>query len=367
MFRACLFFALVLFAACSQPTEDTAPPASDTETSEGNIDDVSEDSGDTPSSPTDGIVDDTETPAPSDGIAETGGSSGAVDCDDPDADWLFCEDFERGDGDWQTWFEASDFLTADGGDDRNRIRLSDQYATSGDWSVHMPAAASSNYQGADLTWYACDGDQEVNCDLMGYEKLYFRARVRFAEDHQKVHHFLNIRGMDRFWSYGKAGCMPNGESTMGTTVDFDEGSHETFFYTYHLDMNCDTSCGDYLDVDQWCQNCKEKGFPTCEEQQQCCWGDRFEPDSPAPLPVGEWFCMEMMMEPNTPGSSDGRMAYWIDGELGHSVDGLRWRTTDELQLNQVRLQHYLAEDDADSPNRVWFDDVVVSTERIGCP
>ena len=298
---------------------------------------------------------------------ETDGGSDGVDCDNPASSWLFCEDFETGDGDWATWFEASDFLTSVGEDNRDRIRLSDTHATSGDWSVHMPAAASADYQGADLGWYACEGEQKVNCDMTGYDKLYFRARVRFAPDHNYVHHFLNIRGMDRFWSYGKAGCLPNGESTMGTTVDFRKDSHNTFFYTYHLDMNCDTNCGDYADVDKFCQECADKGFPTCTQQKQCCWGDNFEPDPPKPLPTGEWFCFEMMMEANTPGNSDGKMAYWIDGDLGHEVDGMRWRTTEDLQLNQARLQHYIAENDADKPNKVWFDDVVVSTERVGCP
>lgn len=41
-------------------------------------------------------------------------------------------------------------------------------------------------------------------------------------------------------------------------------------------------------------------------------------------------------------------------------------TGPELQLNKAWLQHYIAGDDADQSNRAWFDDVVVSTERIGC-
>ncbi len=47
------------------------------------------------------------------------------------------------------------------------------------------------------------------------------------------------------------------------------------------------------------------------------------PDSPRP----EWLmcedfegadCIEMMMKINTPGASDGEMAFWIDDELAHS-------------------------------------------------
>ncbi|MFW5921033.1 MAG: hypothetical protein ACOCUS_04280 [Polyangiales bacterium] len=299
----------------------------------------------------------------------SGGDDGGVsgyDCDDPHPSWLLCEDFEQGGGDFDTWFEQSDFVTSVGRDDRGRIDLSSEQARSGDWSVYMPAAESSGYQGADLTWVDCEGEQETNCTPSGHDQLYFRVWVRFAEDHQYVHHFLNVGGLDRFWPYGSAGCLPNGESGMGTTVDFDEGTHESYFYTYHLDMSCDTNCDRYADVDAICSDCADKGFPTCTEQEQCCWGNHFRPDEPKPFPVGEWFCFEMTMEANTPGETDGSMAYWIDGELAHRAEGIRWRTTSDLQLNRARVQHYIASGDADSSNRVWFDDAVVSTERIGC-
>lgn len=335
--------------ADAEPASDIEPD-SDAEPSDDTVDTANDDSG----RPGDDV---------GGGDADAGG---LYDCQNPHPDWLFCEDFESGGGDYDTWFDQSGFVTAVGGDDRGRIDLSDEHKTSGDWSVYMPASEQSGYRGADLVWYACDGAQETNCDLRGYDQLYFRTWVRFAPDHRYVHHFLNIRGLDRFWAYGSAGCLPNGESSMGTTVDFDEDTHETFFYTYHLDMGCDTNCGNYLDVDARCDECEQKGFPTCDEQQQCCWGNHERPDDPVALPVDEWFCFEMMMEANTPGQSDGQMAYWINDDLAHQVDGFRWRTTAGLQLNRVGLQHYISSGSADQPNRVWFDDVVVSTERIGC-
>lgn len=75
----------------------------------------------------------------------------------------------------------------------------------------------------------------------------------------------------------------------------------------------------------------------------------------------------MMQRANTPGEHDGAMAYWIDSTLGHQVDGKMRRTLPERSLNRVGLQHYVETEDADGhSNQVWFDDVVVSTERIGC-
>ena len=100
---------------------------------------------------------------------------------------------------------------------------------------------------------------------------------------------------------------------------------------------------------------------------QCCWGNHFGPDEPNYFPVGRWFCLEIMMLANTLGEHDGEMAYWVDDELVHLETGMMWRTIDELSMNRVRVQHYITESDAEGhSNRVWFDDVVVSTERIGC-
>ena len=61
------------------------------------------------------------------------------------------------------------------------------------------------------------------------------------------------------------------------------------------------------------------------------------------------------------------MAYWVNDVLAHEETDMMWRTVPALALNRVRLQHYITEGDAAGhSNQVWFDDVVVSTSRIGC-
>ncbi len=293
----------------------------------------------------------------------------AGECDNPDSVWIFCEDFEYGNGDFDRWFDNSDFLGGAGSDDSGRVTLSSEYAHNGNYSVHMPAAPASGYQGGSLDWRACEGEQKVGCSMRSFNQLYLRVWIRFAEDHQYVHHFLNIGGSqpDDYWYHGTAGCLPNGSLHMGTTVDFREGSHESHFYTYFPEMECDPNCSTYMDVDQVCDECETKGLPTCDERKQCCWGNHFEPDPPVALPVGEWFCFEMMMHANTVGSHDGSMAYWVNDSLIHKVDGMMWRTSPTLALNRIRLQHYITTEDAQGfSNRAWFDDVVVSTEKIGC-
>lgn len=297
------------------------------------------------------------------------------ECDAPRSEWLMCEDFEDGGLGWPAWFAASPFTEcngcrADGSNDPDRIQLTNApgAAFSGDWAVHMPAAAAAGYQGASLTYRSCQGPKRAGCNLVGYETLHFRTRVRLDETHQYVHHFLELGGTrpDRYWdSDGNAGCRPDGLRWAGTTLDFDR-DHALFFYTYFPDMRCDAGgycSGDY--ARRICEGCAAKNMP-CRQRQECCWGNLFKPEPAVFLAPGQWVCLELMLQLNTPGQADGRMAFWIDGLPALEVDGMRWRDVPELQLNKAWLMHYIAAGDADQSNPVWFDDMVVSTDYIGC-
>jgi hypothetical protein len=296
------------------------------------------------------------------------GIAAGAECDSMAPEWVMCEDFEAGNGDWDTWWAATDFVSGSGIDSRGRVTLSSDQPHSGQWAAYMPAADTAGNQGASLDWFACDGDQRTNCPLLSFDSLYFRVWIRFAGDHRYVHHFMSLGGSqpDDFWYHGTAGCLPNGELAMGTTVDHREDSHESFFYTYTPDMTCDMRCERYADVAAICQDCLDKGLPTCVDTPQCCWGNLYESDTPFAFPVDRWFAFEMMMRPNTPGVHDGAMAYWVDDSLIHREDSLLWRTSPTLAMNRMRVQHYITQSDAGGhSNRVWFDDVVVSTAPIG--
>jgi len=258
-----------------------------------------------------------------------------------------------------------------GGDaNPDRILLLDDAAAAhgGSWSLYLPAAAAANYQGGSLTFRSCAGAKTQSCTLTNYDELYFRAWVKLAADHERVHHFLSIGGTrpDAFWeSEGNAGCRPNGYRAAGTTLDFDT-DHEFFFYTYFPDMNCDS--GGYCDgsyAQDICDGCATKDMP-CNNGLECCWGNSSRPDPPVVIPRGEWVCLELGMRINTVGASDGEMWFWMNDTPGHQRAGISWRDVPELGLNKAWLKHYLDSDDATHPNRAWFDDVVVSTARIGC-
>lgn len=67
------------------------------------------------------------------------------------------------------------------------------------------------------------------------------------------------------------------------------------------------------------------------------------------------------------------MGFNVLPEGGEPFEGLRLRTDDALKINHLWLEHYVDEGaqrqnklkDPNPVNRVWFDDIVVSTEYVG--
>ena len=82
--------------------------------------------------------------------------------------------------------------------------------------------------------------------------------------------------------------------------------------------------------------------------------------------VGDWFCVEAHIALNDPGESNGVFELWVDGDLEASRDDLNWvGGATEFGINAVYFENYW---NAGSPAQQerYFDNIVVSTERIGC-
>jgi hypothetical protein len=82
--------------------------------------------------------------------------------------------------------------------------------------------------------------------------------------------------------------------------------------------------------------------------------------------VGKWYCIEAHVRLNDPGQSNGVFQLWIDDWLEAGRSDLNWvgRYTD-YGLNAVFFENYW---NAGSPveQSRYMDNIVVSTERIGC-
>ena len=82
--------------------------------------------------------------------------------------------------------------------------------------------------------------------------------------------------------------------------------------------------------------------------------------------VGKWYCIEAHARLNDPGRSNGFFELWINGGPEARIDGLNWQGAyTDYGINAVFLENYW-NDGAPRPQERYFDNFIVSTERIGC-
>jgi hypothetical protein len=214
----------------------------------------------------------------------------------------------------------------------------------------------------------------------GVDQAYLRFYVKFAADPDYIHHFVHFGGYNPPTSYpqGGAGERPRGDDRITVGIEpFGEygrypapGAWNLYTYWHEMKISAD---GHY-------------------------WGNGLLPAQPAQAPRNRWQCVEAMLKLNSaPDRPDGELALWLDGKLvahfakgvrrgpwsgmgftlakegGEPFEGFRWRTSTDLKINFLWLLHYVTENPSlqnhvpppRRPNRVWFDNIVMSTAYVG--
>jgi hypothetical protein len=71
-----------------------------------------------------------------------------------------------------------------------------------------------------------------------------------------------------------------------------------------------------------------------------------------------------MVKANTPGQRDGRVAFWLDGQLIADFPNLRLRETTALKIDKVSIDLHVHTNNL-AVAKKWSDNVVVATSYIG--
>lgn len=83
--------------------------------------------------------------------------------------------------------------------------------------------------------------------------------------------------------------------------------------------------------------------------------------------VGNWYCVEAHVKLNTSGLSDGVFELWINNTLEASKTGMNWVSSySAYGINAVYFENYWNTPGAPQAEDRFFDNIVVSTQRIGC-
>jgi hypothetical protein len=208
----------------------------------------------------------------------------------------------------------------------------------------------------------------------GVDRLYARFYVKFDPANERIHHFVTIGGHQPAsnWPWPRAGERPRGDDRIYIGIEPTDlhgkapppGAWNFYAYWHEMKVSAD---GKF-------------------------WGQSMSPESPILVPKDRWQCVEVIASLNSKADArDGELVLWLDGEEALSIrqgtprgpwsgmgfktlkeggapfEGFSWRTSEDLKLNFFWLLHYVTDGRyrETSRNRVWFDDIVVATERIG--
>lgn len=94
------------------------------------------------------------------------------------------------------------------------------------------------------------------------------------------------------------------------------------------------------------------------------FGPDFVPRDNIIPPLDQWHCYELMVQANTPGQRDGRIAFWYDGMLAGDFGNLRLRDVPELTIDRFGLAFHIGSN-PDAEQKKWYDNVVAATAYIG--
>jgi hypothetical protein len=185
----------------------------------------------------------------------------------------------------------------------------------------------------------------------GHEELFVRYYQRFDPDYAPTrNHGANLGGRDvtrpDSWTVGQANTRDvsaHGYFYSGLQPYSEKNPMYWGFYSYHLD-------------------------------KRDAWGDDYRPTAgeKKEIAIGRWYCLERHMKLNSvdPVKADGVEELWVDGELALRRDGLRFRRVPEIRISYLAFEVYYHDVPAryteQHPIKVYYDNLVVATERIGC-
>lgn len=207
--------------------------------------------------------------------------------------------------------------------------------------------------------------RRLNPGLTG--TVHFRYYIKHFSGGTYHHTGVGVGGFNPPLSYfqGLAGLKPTGSSNFSVSPEMSPPDKRFDLYTYWKDMRA------------WATP------PTTY------YGNTFVQDPNVKPPLDAWLCVEVMIKLNDPvTSANGELALWLDGKrithlgpgfpkgrwvkdtwrpdsAGTPFEGFQWRDAAALDLNFLKIQHYVTADPAGYVGRVRFDHVVLAREYIG--
>ena len=229
--------------------------------------------------------------------------------------------------------------------------------------VQEPEKVHTGSKAVQMTYEVPSSHNAVKQFKDGFDTLHVRYYMKYHPEFPGCHHtgmciLAGAPGVTL--AMGSAtGVVPDGRSHYVALLDTLPPRRRSTtpppgnidVYCYHMDQA--RKWGDLL-------------FPTGEvmpSENSWLFAENFVPRPDVNAERGRWYCYELMVQANTPGKRDGRVAFWVDGKLAGDFPNLRFRTDEALKPNHVII---VGHSSRVQPNQtLWYDDVVAATSYIG--
>ena len=268
------------------------------------------------------------------------------ECTNMKPGWVFCSGFEEGSK--AIWDDY------DGNPDSSNLIISDQGPFTLVGNHVMKFIIPPGRGGADL----------VKVLPGSWDRIYARWYIKFEPgfDFTAGNHGSGLNAGDRNY-IGVSGNRPSGADWFSAWLQYDYlpgNPHQLYAYTYYRGM--------YQDCSNPVGSCFGDSFPCVYGPSYCTKSQHLAQTTPVPVVADTWYCVEMMMDAGTPTptsvGADGQLGAWLNGQQLFLYTDLWLRTTSALKLQNLWLNMFFGGTHANAG--VQFDNVVVSTQPIGC-
>jgi hypothetical protein len=270
------------------------------------------------------------------------------ECANPPSGTIFCEDFEGTN-------PKLHFNDYDGNPDTENLIVTD----------NGPSVNTSNK----VVRLRVPAGQSGVSDLLkvlpaSYDKLYARWYVKYEPgfSFSAMNHGSGLAAGDRNL-LGQSGIRPSGSDWAGFFIQYQEKTAKPYAYSYYRGM--------YQDCSDPNGGCYGDSLPCVYDSgASYCTKPQDRPIMTLPnLVAGQWYCIEEFVDMGTPTttsqSASGRLTLWLDSNQLADNQNLWLRTTSNLKLQNLWLSLF-HHDGTHSTVGELIDNVVVSTQRIGC-
>jgi hypothetical protein len=265
----------------------------------------------------------------------------ASECDswrDRHPEWVFCDDFE-----------SAGALNATG-----------RYFEVNDNAGEFKPAAGVGLHGSvgmQTVWQA--GEVDGGNLKLGFGRSpssYFSKGIRTGEDFREIYYRMYVRLQEGWkgnpYKLSRATVMAKSDWSQAMIAHLwgDQGTGLQLDPVSCTDASGAVKCSGYNDFD----NMKWIGAkPGGTRLFDGTYG-------------GKWVCVETHVKLNTAGKADGVHEFWIGDSLEANRQGLDFLGTyNAYGINSILFENYW-NSGAPQAQKRWFDNIVVSTKRVGC-